>query len=530
MLAAALLSVSPCGAQLSVTVTNAAELMNAVNNGAPGTTVNVAAGVYELTSSLRVKSGMTIAGAGAGLTTVRNSATFQFVAAPSYDADVNFEYSNPNAYLFDLGRDQANIALRDMTLTGPQVYGGVHAVAVTNVTLTGIHFSNFMWSGVRVYVMTNATITNNRFTGAGGQTVNADGSFGVTGGSVYLTYLSNSVIANNRFERGAARTDNVFGIKGREFRSVDIINNTVVCDFAIELPFENDYYVDIENNYLDGVVSLPRYAGGQLPPTGSNPYTFRILRNYFTKSYSVEGPHNGMTFAENVFDFPVDSDYGNLFSSFDPYSESPAASGPLEFSNNIVINPGRGVFWSDVVWNNLSFINNHILCNELAPSQYPDGLFSFRESSPALGGQATDYATITIADNVVRVIGQARSLIRQSSGYGANISNNQLINVSDGGSMANPQTNVPRGLVAPLTFDVGVNGEFHVDGAALLARAALVGCPADINRSGNLTVQDIFDFLAAYFGGQPAADFNGSGANSVQDIFDFLAAYFAGCV
>jgi hypothetical protein len=42
-------------------------------------------------------------------------------------------------------------------------------------------------------------------------------------------------------------------------------------------------------------------------------------------------------------------------------------------------------------------------------------------------------------------------------------------------------------------------------------------------------VQDIFDFLAAYFAGNPRADFNHSTTISVQDIFDFLAAYFAGC-
>ena len=55
-------------------------------------------------------------------------------------------------------------------------------------------------------------------------------------------------------------------------------------------------------------------------------------------------------------------------------------------------------------------------------------------------------------------------------------------------------------------------------------------CPADANCSGVLSVQDIFDFLAAYFAATSAADFNGSGATvSVQDIFDFLAAYFAGC-
>lgn len=55
-------------------------------------------------------------------------------------------------------------------------------------------------------------------------------------------------------------------------------------------------------------------------------------------------------------------------------------------------------------------------------------------------------------------------------------------------------------------------------------------CAADFNQSGPpATVQDIFDYLAAYFAELPAADFNGVGGLTVQDLFDFLAAYFAGC-
>jgi hypothetical protein len=54
-------------------------------------------------------------------------------------------------------------------------------------------------------------------------------------------------------------------------------------------------------------------------------------------------------------------------------------------------------------------------------------------------------------------------------------------------------------------------------------------CIADFNVSGVVSVQDIFDFLAAYFANDPRADVNVSGVISVQDIFDFLAAYFAGC-
>jgi hypothetical protein len=54
-------------------------------------------------------------------------------------------------------------------------------------------------------------------------------------------------------------------------------------------------------------------------------------------------------------------------------------------------------------------------------------------------------------------------------------------------------------------------------------------CPADFNGVGGVSVQDVFDFLAAYFAALPGADFNGVGGVSVQDVFDFLAAYFSGC-
>ena len=58
---------------------------------------------------------------------------------------------------------------------------------------------------------------------------------------------------------------------------------------------------------------------------------------------------------------------------------------------------------------------------------------------------------------------------------------------------------------------------------------AVFRCRADFNGAGGTNVQDIFDFLAAWFVGDPRADFNGVGGNTVQDIFDFLSAWFAGC-
>lgn len=52
-------------------------------------------------------------------------------------------------------------------------------------------------------------------------------------------------------------------------------------------------------------------------------------------------------------------------------------------------------------------------------------------------------------------------------------------------------------------------------------------CAPDWNGNGTVTLQDLFDFLSAYF--RDDADFNRSGHTDVGDVFDFLAAYFAGC-
>jgi len=54
-------------------------------------------------------------------------------------------------------------------------------------------------------------------------------------------------------------------------------------------------------------------------------------------------------------------------------------------------------------------------------------------------------------------------------------------------------------------------------------------CPSDFNASGAVSVQDIFDFLAAYFAGDPRANINGTGGITVQDLFQFLAIYFTPC-
>lgn len=59
--------------------------------------------------------------------------------------------------------------------------------------------------------------------------------------------------------------------------------------------------------------------------------------------------------------------------------------------------------------------------------------------------------------------------------------------------------------------------------------ANAVVCRADFDNSGDVTVQDIFDYLTAWFASAPPADLDGSGSVTLQDLFDFIGLFFAGC-
>ncbi|MBY0310559.1 MAG: hypothetical protein K2W85_00665 [Phycisphaerales bacterium] len=89
--------------------------------------------------------------------------------------------------------------------------------------------------------------------------------------------------------------------------------------------------------------------------------------------------------------------------------------------------------------------------------------------------------------------------------------------------------------------DANNNGNFNDPGETVIfaktatfpvvARQALFyakPCIADFDLDGQVTTQDIFGFLNAWFASLPSANING-GPLDVNDIFDFLNLWFAGC-
>jgi hypothetical protein len=448
-LAATLLAAASARADVATT----AELVAAVSNGQPGDTVVLTAGTFELTESLRLKAGMKLRGAGVGKTIVTNAATWRpGNAGLELDEGAQIGGIDCSKYLISLQRDLADISVSDLTLQGAALPGGICGIASDRVELLRLEFKNFIWAGARIFLSQGAKIQGNSFFDAAGK---RDGTSGPSGGALFLTYFSNADISGNRFARSPGNDG--YGVKGREARNVRIHDNTIDVFFSIELPFESDHNVEIDHNYLGGAISVPKYGGGSVPPGG---YTFHIHHNYIKTSYSLEYQRNAVEIDHNLFDFSTQDDGGNLISGFDPV---PAALGGTKMHDNLIKNPGRGIYWSEGVYNGFAFYNNHVR-GETTVTPRTEGLFDFR---PAREGATTDFATIEIRDNIIELTGTERPLLRNEESRAALISNNALTGVSDATSYGNAAADRPRGPLAPLCFRLGADREWTVDGWTL---------------------------------------------------------------
>jgi hypothetical protein len=432
-----------------------AALVAAVTQGAEGSTVLVGPGTFELSESLRPKRGMTIRGAGMGQTILRNRPTWApGNAGLDQDEGAQLFGFDCSRYLINLGRDTGtDIVLSDMTLEGPQLHGGVCGIGPHRLQVMRVEFRRFLWAGIRTYIMDDARIHDNRFFDSGNK---ANVTSGSSGGALFLTYFKNSEIWNNRFTRSAGNDG--YGIKGREARGVRIHHNTIDVFFSIELPFEFDYDVDVDHNYLGGAVSLPKFEGAPLPPDGGA--SFRFHHNVFKTSYAFEFHRNALEIDHNLFDFDPAQDDGNLISGFD----SSAAAGWTRMHDNLVRNPGRGLYWNEGVYNRFEFFNNHVR-GQTTVTPRTEGLFEFR---PMRSGATTDFSTIKLRDNVFELTGTARPLLRNVESRQAVIENNTLVGISDASSLTNPDAGRPRGPSTPLCFRVGVDDEWTVNGWSLV--------------------------------------------------------------
>lgn len=73
----------------------------------------------------------------------------------------------------------------------------------------------------------------------------------------------------------------------------------------------------------------------------------------------------------------------------------------------------------------------------------------------------------------------------------------------------------------------GLGPNKPMDRGAVEAQAKY--CAGDFNRTGGVTVSDVFDFLSAWFNASARADVNESGSVGVDDLFEFISRWFEAC-
>lgn len=429
----------------TIRVANVDDLVRAVNTGAVGDTVILAPGTYLLTASLVPKAKMVIKGSGMTSTILQPAASWNPGTTGLPDNAVDNTSAVQSAYLFNLGGND-DIKVSDMTLDGlDQLHGTFYGNDADRSQLFNLFIKDFLWSGIRTWRTTGALIHDCVFEDAGGR-------FGdTTGGGLYLTWVADSQFFNNLFSKSANATRDYYGIKIRETRRCRMHHNTIkISGFSIECPHENDADTEIDHNYLAGTISIPKYSGGAVPASG---VTFHIHHNVFRTTYSLEWARRAAEVDHNLFDFSTAKDGGNLISSWTNLSE-----GGTRFHDNLIKNPGRGVFWSQNPYNNFQFYNNHVITNTTVTPR-TEGLFGLNTN--------TTFSTFVIKDNIFECVGQSRGLFRNSASYASVVSNNTLINVVDSGKYPNPDTRAKRGPLEPLRFTCGANDAYDVDGWTL---------------------------------------------------------------
>ncbi len=167
-----------------------------------------------------------------------------------------------------------------------------------------------------------------------------------------------------------------------------------------------------------------------------------------------------------------------------------------------------------------ALLRNSIVSNNTGASQFnaaPDAQYCLIPGGPAGTGNIT-------ASSPVFVSAAANDFRLAPGSPGIDGGNNGAIT-----TQALDLALRPRRVDDPATADTGVGGSPIVDIGCFEFQPAPPVCLADFNEVGGVSVQDVFDYLAAYFAASPRADINGVGGVTVQDVFDYLVLYFAGC-
>ncbi|MEL7332966.1 MAG: right-handed parallel beta-helix repeat-containing protein [Cyanobacteria bacterium J06560_2] len=292
-------------------------------------TIQLSAGTFVATETARPKSGITIVGAGhegETQTKIVASADWPLSADPTSATRIDSEY------LIALKAVQ-DVTIRDLTLTSEpshHITGAVHAERANGLTVHHVTVQDFRWAGLDLSLSERLLVHNNHIENASTE------KHGFPNGLIRTRFLKHSEFHHNT----VVSTTGGYGYKGGGHENVRIHHNTfdLASGFAIESAHKNEFGVEIDHNWANATISIPKGRQSADPSDRGYDYTFWIHHNFLTDSYTIEGPRNHLRVSHNYV--RIADTGGRVYTHHGGVNY-----GPVWIHHNVVENVDRNLIW-----------------------------------------------------------------------------------------------------------------------------------------------------------------------------------------
>lgn len=307
-------------------------------------TIQLGRGKFIATNSAYPQSGITIVGMGGGANKT------QIVASTDWLVKAPCEQNNSDQYLIVLNQAH-NVTIDNVVLaSSPQpITGAIYASRSNNLKIHDVVVKDFRWAGMYFELLSGLEVYNCNIENASTEKCRFHN------GMIRTKWIKHSQLHHNRL---VSTIGGGYGYKGGGHENVRIHHNhfEIQGAFAIESAHENEFGVEIDHNYINRCISIPK--GGQTadPNPRGYQYSFWIHDNLLTDSYTVEGPRNHLRLSHNYI--RIEKPNGRVYTHHGGINH-----GPVWIEHNVIENVDRALIWMNCgLAENIYVYHNTVYC------------------------------------------------------------------------------------------------------------------------------------------------------------------------
>ena len=406
-------------------------------------TILVGSGEFIATQTAKPKSGVLIVGSGSN-----GDKASRIVAAKDWPlANKLQDMGPPEEYLIALVKAKG-VTVHDLLLCSipeHRITGAVYCHGSQGVRLERLVVRDFRWNGLALEYADKLIVRHCLIQNASTEKLQHNG------GLIRTHWIKDSEIGHNRLVSTIGKG---YGYKASGHENVRLHHNhiDVAGEFAIESAHENEFGVEIDHNYLNRCISVPKGGQGADPKQRGCDYSFWIHHNLMTDSYAVEGPRNHLRLDHNYI--RCEKPNGRIFTHHGGINH-----GPVWIDHNIIENADRAFIWMNQgLAENIHAFNNTIVFANAGD----------RAGSVLGAGSGERLNGWLVKSNIfIAPVSQPRRLMTAERGVSQEITatDNICVNITD----------------APPGNHIGVTPVLNMNGAKPLpfyAPSGVVGCGA----------------------------------------------------